>query len=69
MHALAQLLLNFLQLLSHSLADRHAPHSIRPVPILPANMREAKEVEGLRLAFSSLHSLKMLSSESLELPT
>jgi hypothetical protein len=47
------LLLDLLQLLSHALADRHAPHSISPVPILPADMREAKEVEGLRLAFPS----------------
>src|SRR5271170_6836477 len=53
MHAHPELLLDFLQLLSHALADRHAPHSIRPVPILPADMREAKEVKGLRLAFSS----------------
>jgi hypothetical protein len=52
-HAHSQLLLDFLQLLSHALADRHAPHSIRPVPILPADMREAKEVEGLRLALPS----------------
>ena len=53
MHAHPELLLDLLQLLSHALADRHAPHSIRPVPVLPADMREAKEVEGLRLAFSS----------------
>jgi hypothetical protein len=48
-----KLLLDLLQLLSHALADRHAPHGIRPAPILPADMREAKEVEGLRFAFSS----------------
>ena len=53
MHAHSELLLDFLQLLSHALADRHASHSIRPVPILPADVREAKEVEGLRLAFPS----------------
>src|ERR1700691_5312897 len=53
MHAHLELLLDLLQLLSHALADRHAPHGIRPVPVLPADMREAKEVEGLRLAFSS----------------
>src|SRR6516225_280063 len=53
MHAHSQLLLDFLQLRSHALADRHAPHSKRPVPVLPADMREAKEVEGLRLAFPS----------------
>src|ERR1700678_87885 len=53
MHAHPELLLDLLQLLSHALADRHAPHGIRPVPILPADMREAKEVEGLRLAFPS----------------
>src|SRR6202789_2226642 len=53
MHAHLELLLDLLQLLSHALADRHAPHCIRPVPVLPADMREAKEVEGLRLAFPS----------------
>ena len=53
MHAHPELLLDLLQLLSHALADRHTPHGIRPVPILPADMREAKEVEGLRLAFPS----------------
>src|SRR5665213_2293919 len=53
MHAHLELLLDLLQLLSHTLADRHAPHGIRRVPVLPADMREAKEVEGLRLAFSS----------------
>jgi hypothetical protein len=53
MHAQPQLLLDLLQFLSHALADRHTPHSIRPVPILPADMREAKEVEGLGFAFPS----------------
>src|SRR5258708_33232223 len=53
MHAQPQLLLDLLQFLSHALADRHTPHSIRPIPILPADLREAKEVEGLRLAFPS----------------
>ena len=53
MHAHPKLLLDLLQFLSHALTDRHAPHGIRPVPVLPADMREAKEVEGLRLAFSS----------------
>jgi hypothetical protein len=47
------LLLDFVQLLSHALVDRHAPHSKRSVPIFPADMREAKEVKGLRLAFPS----------------
>jgi len=56
MHAHPELLLDLLQLLSHALADRHAPHGIGPVPVLPADMREAKEVEGLRLAFSSSFS-------------
>src|SRR5450756_1450990 len=52
MHAHPELLLDLLQLLSHALADRHTPHGIRPIPVLPADVREAKEVEGLRLAFS-----------------
>jgi len=37
MHALAKLLLDFLQLLPHPLADRRAPHREVPFPVLPAN--------------------------------
>ena len=48
-----ELLLDLLQLLSLALAVRDARLGISPVPILPSDMRVAKEVEGLRLAFSS----------------
>jgi hypothetical protein len=50
MHPHLQLLFDFPQLLAHAFANRHAPHSIRPVSVLPADVREAKEVEGLRQA-------------------
>src|ERR1700758_4159442 len=53
MHTYAQLLLDILQLLSHPLAGCHAAHSKTPVSVLPADMREAQEVERLRLAFPS----------------
>ena len=51
MHALAKLLLDFLQLLPHPLADRCAPHREVPFPVLPADVRESKKVERLRFAF------------------
>jgi hypothetical protein len=54
MHAPAELLLDFHQLGSHSLADRFALYGIAPIPILPADMREAQKVERLRLPFSSV---------------
>ena len=53
MHALVKLLLDFLQLLPHPLADRRAPHREVPFPVLPADVREAKKVERLRFAFPS----------------
>jgi hypothetical protein len=52
-HALTKLLFDFLQLLPHTLADRHASHRVKPFPVLPADMREAKEIERLRFAFPS----------------
>ena len=52
-HALAELLLNLSQLAPHALADRLAPHREVPFAVLPADVREAQEVERLRLAFSS----------------
>jgi hypothetical protein len=47
------LLLDFLQLLPHAFADRHASHRVMTFPILPADMRETKKVERLRFAFPS----------------
>ena len=44
---------NLPQLRPHALADRLAPHREPPYPVLPADVREAQEVERLRLAFSS----------------
>jgi len=54
MHPSAELLLDFQQLGSHSFADRFALHSVTPVPVLPADMRESQKIERLRLPFSSL---------------
>ena len=49
----SELLLDLLQLRSHTLADRLSLHLERPVPGLPADVREAQKVERLGLAFSS----------------
>src|ERR1022692_3641603 len=54
MHASAQQLLDFQQLGPHPLADRFALHSIAPIPVLPAYMRESQKIERLGLPFSSL---------------
>ena len=54
MHTLAKLLLDFLQLLPHAFADRCAPYRENSFPVLPADVREAKEIERLRFAFPSL---------------
>src|SRR5208337_851773 len=51
--ALPELLLKFLQLLPQSLADGLALHGKVPLPVLPADMREAQKVERFRLAFSA----------------
>ncbi len=50
---LPELLLEFLPLLPQSLADGLALHGKVPLPVLPADMREAQEVERFRLAFSA----------------
>jgi len=50
-HPRAELLLDLLQLGSHALAHRLAPHSKVPAPGLPANMREPQKVERLGLPF------------------
>jgi hypothetical protein len=52
-HTLAELLLNLPQLGPHALADRRAPHRESPYPVLPADVREAQEIECVGLAFSS----------------
>jgi hypothetical protein len=43
MHAHFWLLLDLLQLFSHALTDHRAPHGIRPVSILPADMAHSVE--------------------------
>jgi hypothetical protein len=52
-HAPTELLLDFLQLRPHALADRLAPYRERPVPVLPAQVRKSQEVERFRLSFPS----------------
>jgi hypothetical protein len=49
----SELLLNLLQLPPQALGDRPALHGKVPLPVLPAEMREAQEVERFRLPFSS----------------
>ncbi len=59
----AQLLLEFQQLGSHSLADGLALYCKVPVPILPADVREAQEIERLmEIEEVSFLALKMRSS-------
>src|SRR5215472_15624561 len=58
MHPQAKLLFDFLQLLPHAFANSHASHSVRPLPALPADVREAKEVEGLRFPFPSAFAIR-----------
>jgi hypothetical protein len=41
-HSPTELLLNFLQLRPHALADRLAPYHERPVPVLPAHVRDGR---------------------------
>ena len=52
-HALAELLLDLSQLAPHALANRPAPHREVPFAVLPADVREAQEIERLWLAFPS----------------
>jgi hypothetical protein len=53
-HSPTELLLNFLQLRPHALADRLTLYRERPVPVLPAHVRESQKVERFGLPFSSL---------------
>jgi hypothetical protein len=50
----AEVLLDGLQLRSQAFGGRPASHDEGPVPVLPADMREAQKIERLGLAFSSL---------------
>lgn len=45
MHTLAKLLLDFLQLLPHAIADRRAPYRENSFPVLPADVRESSPGE------------------------
>src|SRR6516165_7413688 len=49
-----ELLLDLLQLPPQALGDRPALHGEVPLPVLPADMREAQKVERFRLPCSSL---------------
>ena len=64
-HTLTELLLNLPQLRSHAFADRLAPHRKPPYPILPADVREAEEIERVGFPFSS--AFPVLFSKSAEL--
>src|SRR6516164_10266729 len=48
-----ELLLDLLQLPPQALGDRPALHGKVPLPVLPADMREAQKVDRFRLPFSS----------------
>ncbi len=48
----AEVLLDLLQLRPQALGDRPALHGKVPLPVLPADMREAQKVERFRLPFS-----------------
>ncbi len=65
MHPLTELLLNLLQLRPHAFANRLAPHRKPPYPILPADVREAEEIERVGFSFSS--AFPVLFSKSTEL--
>ena len=65
MHSLTELLLNLPQLRPHAFADRLAPHREPPYPVLPADVREAEEIERVGFPFSS--AFPVLFSKSTEL--
>ena len=52
-HAVTNLLFDLSQFSPHALADRQASHRESPQSVFPADVREAQEVERLRLSFSS----------------
>jgi hypothetical protein len=52
-HSLSELMLDRLQLRPHALAAGLAFHRKRPIPVLPADVREAQKVERLGLSFPS----------------
>src|SRR5260370_21075699 len=65
MHALIELLFDFLQLRPRALADRPALYGEVPVPVFPADMRETQKAERLWLDFS--FSFPVLFGKSSEL--
>jgi hypothetical protein len=50
----SEVLLDLMQLSSHPFADRFALYHEVSIPVAPADMREAQEIERLWLSFSSL---------------
>ena len=52
-HSLSELMPDRLQLRPHALAAGLALHRKRPIPVLPADVREAQKVERLGLSFPS----------------
>ena len=55
--ACAELLLDLLQLCPHTPADRNALYGKTSVPVFSADVREAQEIESLRLTFPSARSI------------
>jgi hypothetical protein len=67
MHALPQLPLDGLELGAHLLCRRLPPdNKARTVPGFPTGMREPQEIERLRLAFSTLPSIRYGKSAELD---
>ena len=62
--ALPELRLEFLQLLPQALADGLALHGKVPLPVLPADVREAQKVERFRLAFSASLPVQLVCQET-----
>jgi hypothetical protein len=65
-HALAELLLDFLQLGPHALSDRLAFDGKVPVPVFPAYVRESQKIERFRLAFPSSFPVSFGKSPELD---
>jgi hypothetical protein len=60
-----KLLLNFVKLGSHPLADRLALHHKVLIPVLPADVRESQKIECFGFAFSSLYPVPFGKSPEL----
>jgi hypothetical protein len=65
MHAPMELLLDFVKLGSHPLADRLALHHKVLVPVLPADVRESQKIECFGFPFSSLCPVQFGKSSKL----